>query len=168
MPPVVTLSVGLSGSGKSTRINKKINKLRDAGYTCSVCSADSYFLQEDGSYKFDHTQLGSAHKACQKNFQAALNSKISWIFVDNTNLTPKERSFYLKEAFKAGALVFLNVHPTDVDLSEARNIHGVPRATLERMANKIDFKRPGVYSVLQAANGEYEYHFEGMWKEDDE
>ena len=146
MAQTVILTVGISGSGKSTRINKSILKHNQVGQSFGVCSADNYRIQPDGSYKFDFNKLGEAHKQCQKNFQTMLKDGVSYIYVDNTNLTKKERSFYISEATKAGANIFACVFPVNVDLCEARNIHNVPRATLENMAKRIDLK-PGMYKV---------------------
>ena len=155
MTQTVVLVVGISGSGKSTKINKGLQYHRDHKQTYGICSADHFWIQPDGSYKFDFTKLGDAHKQCQKNFRYLLSEGIDYIYVDNTNLTKKERSFYLNAAKEAGARIIVTVFPVDVDLSEARNVHGVPRATLEAMAKKIDLT-PGMYSVLYE-NDAFEY-----------
>lgn len=162
MTSTVIIHVGLSGSGKSTSINNSISKHKENKQTYGVCSADHYFLK-DSVYRFDYTKLGEAHKQSQKNFQYMLGEGIEWIYVDNTNLTKKERAFYLKNAFDAGANVLVYVHPVDVALSEARNIHNVPRETLERMATKLDLEA-GVYTVTQNMDGTFKYHFVGGLK----
>ena len=158
MSQTVIIHVGLSGSGKSTMINNSINIHNTKNQSATVCSADIFF-ERNGSYSFDYRLLGEAHKWCQKKFQQALDDKVEWIYVDNTNLTKKERAFYLGAATKAKASIIVCAHEVNVDLSERRNIHGVPRETLERMASKVDLKDPGMYHVGSNGDGTYDYLF---------
>ena len=156
MTQTVILAVGISGSGKSTRINNAISKHKELNQTYGVCSADFYW-EKDGPYKFDPMKLGEAHKYSQKTFQKLLEAGTEFIYVDNTCLTSKERTFYLKEATRVRAGIIAWVLPANVDLSEQRNIHNVPRATLERQASKMDLK-PGMYIVTHIGDSNFQFH----------
>ena len=60
----MTIMVGVSGSGKTTWAK---TQRPDAVH----CSADLYFIQADGTYKFDAKLLQNAHQSC---FRAALQA----------------------------------------------------------------------------------------------
>lgn len=75
----VIIMRGPSGSGKSTWI-----KENHPGAV--VCSTDDFFLNDEGEYIFDPTQLGEAHQECFQHFLMALHMRSGVVVVDNTNL----------------------------------------------------------------------------------
>ena len=57
---------GLSGSGKSTLCERIKTELTAAGVQVDVASADHFFQQPNGQYKFDRALLPDAHDASHK------------------------------------------------------------------------------------------------------
>ena len=140
----VLILVGIPGSGKSYFTN---NYIKQYGGEYIICSADHHFenlaakhkaeLEAAGDpeaanapgYKFEFMQLRQAHMNCQAKYKSALHQGIPLIIVDNTNITNKERHFYVQEGLAAGYNVELKVFPKDenaVKLAASRNTHGVP------------------------------------------
>lgn len=121
---------GLPGAGKSTFLDR----LQCPPVT--VCSADHHFIQADGSYKFDPKQIGAAHTACFRKFSHLLEAGTSPLAVDNTNLSWWEMSRYVEAGLAAG----YNVEVIDLQVAPAvaasRNVHGVPAASIDKMAKK--------------------------------
>lgn len=94
MSRVLFLARGIPSSGKSTTVKKLVPDNL-------IFSADKYF-ERDGSYKFDRTQLGTAHNTCYKGAEAAMQRDESRIAVDNTNTTVRECKTYIDLAKKYG------------------------------------------------------------------
>lgn len=109
---------GLSGSGKSTKINALLKKY--GGDEDHIFSADNYWIQqtldrrrkgeevspedelEEYRQNWSRERLGAAHGWNIKNFQAAIDLGISPIIVDNTNAKPFDFQKYIEYADKAG------------------------------------------------------------------
>lgn len=128
---IVTLMIGVSGSGKSTYIREKL-----PGNT--VISADNYFTGPDGVYRFDPRKLGEAHADALRKYLAALHRGLD-IVVDNTNTNTNLVNLapYVALAEMVGATVkFIHL---DVDPASAaqRNLHMVPADTVAKMALQI-------------------------------
>ena len=126
----VVIMRSISGGGKSTYIRKHFP---DA----IVCSADHFFDQKDGSYKFNPKLLSVAHKACSMKFGKALKDKVPLIVVDNTNTTMREIRPYVMAAKAAGYEVEVIRIDTPVSVAHQRNSHGVPLASIQRMADRM-------------------------------
>jgi predicted kinase len=127
----VILLRGISGSGKSTYIDRYLPN-------AYVCSADHFFRREDGSYRFNATQLHMAHRICQEKFTKALEVTEPLVVVDNTNTRYKEYRYYLQEARKFGYRVEFVRLEIPVEVAAARNVHRVPREAVLRMARRMD------------------------------
>lgn len=133
----VIILQGLPGSGKSTYVER----LRaNATVLVNVCSADDFFIAGDGSYQFDAAKLPEAHSACMLSFleRASLRPDEAILIVDNTNTTMWEMAPYRAVALAYGWEVELHTFPVDVETAAARNIHGVPREAIERMAARME------------------------------
>ncbi len=87
----VTILRGISGSGKSTWAKLQA---KDA----IVISTDAYFIQPDGSYLFEAAKLQAYHQRAFKAFIEALEQKVPWIVIDNTNIRAWEFSPYVAAA----------------------------------------------------------------------
>lgn len=147
----VVIPVGLPGSGKSTWINKAISNLEEGSF--SVCSAD-HFFEKSGKYVFDYSKLGIAHKECMQKFKEAVDAGTEWIYVDNTNVRARDRTYYYNTALDAGCIVLALVFDQNIQLSTDRNVHGVTREIIERMSHSLDLA-PGVYIVARKPDGSF-------------
>lgn len=126
---------GVSGCGKSS-----VAEAICAGdeNTVIVC-ADDFFTRQDGSYHFDASLLGRAHKNCRYLFDLALkNEDVRRIIVANTNTTEKEFSHYKTEAENLGHRVFCLVIENRHGNTD---VHNVPEEAKEsqkaRLKNSI-------------------------------
>jgi predicted kinase len=131
---------GISGSGKST-LAKKIKANAEAGGdNAIICSADDFFVDDNGSYIFDPKCLPQAHAWCMGKFRAALEFGCDLIIVDNTNIQKWHYQRYLDFAAKAGAEVEVVVvgDPKDWMSIRNRNVHGVPANTLQHQSESFE------------------------------
>ncbi len=151
----VIIMQGIPGSGKSTYVAAV------AGVT-TVCSADRFFIERDGVYRFDPARLGEAHGACLRRFAKALASAEdaeenrhrtaftdppAVIVVDNTNTTVLEVAPYMALASAYGADVQIVRVQCDPEVAASRNVHGVPVHAVRRMADNIaNFSAPPFWS----------------------
>lgn len=120
---------GVPGSGKSTESKKHPDAY--------IVSADHYFIGKDGIYRFDMDKIASAHGQCKAKFEVALAEKRPLVIVDNTNTTVKELKFYVETAKSAGYVVEIVRIDCDPEVAAARNIHGVPKASVLKMAARL-------------------------------
>lgn len=119
---------GIPGSGKSTYA-KTI-----APESAVICSADDFFVGKDGVYRFDHSKISEAHKQCFRKFVQAVNEGTDPIVVDNTNCTNVEVAPYVTYAEAMDCCVtIVGITKTPPEECAARNVHGVPVATVMRM-----------------------------------
>ena len=91
---------GLPSSGKSTKA-KEI--LEEGGV---IFSTDDYWFTEVGDdptqYDFRFDQLGKAHVWNQDRARLAMQTKVSQVIIDNTNITKKDFAAYLAAAEEYG------------------------------------------------------------------
>lgn len=136
----VIITSGIPGSGKSTWVRKNTNP-----YMTEVFSADNYFFDSNGQYHFDPSKLSEAHSSCLRNFTTRLlhlnsltedSCKITLV-VDNTNTSAWEIAPYysLAQAFSIPVkIVRIIANP---ETAYNRNIHGVQKDKVEKMAERI-------------------------------
>lgn len=121
-----------------------------------VVSADSYFKQADGSWRFDPTKLGEAHAQCFHSFISGMRSGEATIVVDNTGTEAYELAPYVLGAAAHGYLTrivefrppeFMSFHEWAWRCFKA-NTHGVPRLAHERMVRKFqDAELPFFWTI---------------------
>lgn len=126
--PKLFVMRGVPGAGKSTFLDQ----MRHPPVT--VCSADHHFIQADGTYMFDATQLPVAHGDCFRKFSNLLEAKTSPLAVDNTNRNWKAMGRYVEAGLAAGYDVEVVDLQTPYKVAAARNVHGVPEAAVLKMA----------------------------------
>jgi len=135
---VIFVMRGLSGSGKSTLVNA-ISELYDMQDPV-ICSADHYFIDENGIYRFDPGRLRDAHEASQFLMKNSCEDGKKLIIVDNTHIQAWEMRPYFNNANRASfTYKVIVVEPKtpwkfDPDELSERNTHGL---TLEHLQKKI-------------------------------
>ena len=97
---IVFIMRGPSGSGKSNWIHKHHPE-------AAVCSADDFFLGDEGEYIFDPSKMAEAHQECFQAFLMSLHLKNDVTIVDNTNLRWWEYMNYVTVANMCGAAVYI-------------------------------------------------------------
>lgn len=134
MKPKVKVLRGLPGSGKS-----KYARDMSINANAKIVSADDFFYRS-GVYQFDPRDIGEAHSLCFYNFLAALGmlkfeaDPVDLVIVDNTNLSKWEISPYVLAAHAHGVTdIEIVTIACDPELAFARQKHGVPRVTFDRM-----------------------------------
>lgn len=126
---------GASGSGKSA-IARHIISQYGVG---KVYETDDFWCQA-GSYVFEPSQLGTAHKWNQDRVRAACMTEDELIVVSNTNMTRWELNPYLQMAREFGYEidVIRTPGPWETDKLFERNVHNVPMASLEKQIRKYE------------------------------
>lgn len=116
---------GIPGSGKSTYAKQLAHEAAQLEQLPIICSADEYFMQ-NGTYQFDATKLGEAHKYCLRKFMLMLEDRMYPIIVDNTNINIEDIAPYVAvgEAYDYEVeIIQVNTEP---GIAGSRNVHGVP------------------------------------------
>jgi predicted kinase len=123
---------GLSGSGKSTMVEKlsRDRKYKDV----FICSADHYY-QKDGKYQYDSEKIVDAHNYCMRRFLNELPMRHDAIFVDNTNMRRWEFMGYIQVAQALGFTVEIVEVKRDINECVKANVHGVPEICIISMNN---------------------------------
>lgn len=136
----VIIMSGASGSGKSTEARRIAQEIHAATLReVRIVSADHYFNNLDGIYRFDASKLPQAHGECLLKFVEACQNRreIAAVIVDNTNIDPIEMAAYVQLAAAYGCEVEIVTVYCDHKIAAARNVHGVPALTVERMSHNL-------------------------------
>jgi len=148
---------GLPGSGKST-IVKKLRELYGGNDTRNfvVCSADHYFMGDDGSYEFEETKLKKAHLYCQSASKNSVINRVSTIVIDNTNIMKWEIQPYFQMANQGGYVVILVEPKTpwrfNAHILSEKNCHNVPKDVLLKKVRAYSPVTPMYYGWFLGKN----------------
>jgi len=139
---------GLPGSGKSTAINSMMAKVLEPWEDMNTttfppsmawCEADYY---HGTPYNWKQENQSAAHLFCRLTIQAHINNKVNHVFVGNTNIKQKDYQNYIDYAIANGYDVKFLMPNTpwamDVDECFARNVHKVPKETIQRMKDSFE------------------------------
>jgi tRNA uridine 5-carbamoylmethylation protein Kti12 len=152
----VLILQGIPGSGKSHLAKKYVAQEMAKDGLVTVVSADYFFYQLGGGkkYAFDVRRLGEAHGACFREFIKAVQRGVdSLVIVDNTNTTANEIAPYVLGGESYGYDVEIVRVLCDPEVAAARNLHGVPLATIHKMAQKINAFDPQPWWKVQTHEG---------------
>lgn len=123
---------GLPGSGKTHWANSKCL----CTDTAATVSADDFY-STNGVYRFDGAFLSAAHDYCKAKTHALLKDPtIERVYVHNTFSTKREVAPYVALAVDLGVCLEVYVMSGSVAECHSRNVHGVPRGTVIRMAER--------------------------------
>lgn len=135
--PECIIMRGMPGSGKSTWIAENCHP-----DTTTIVSADHFFLDDKGNYRFNRNLLRQAHDECLLNFMKAVELCAERIVVDNTNCNSWEIAVYSRIAQVHGYNVQIIQLDCDKETAIKRNIHNVPLDSLNAMAKSLTFDLP--------------------------
>lgn len=123
---------GLPGSGKSTLAKSLVG---DKDY-CHK-EADMYFIDREGNYKFNSSQIKDAHNWCQEEIEFVMKYEHPRVVVSNTFTQEWEMLPYYELAAKYGYKVYsLIVENRHGGVNE----HGVPEDKLTQMKNRFEIR----------------------------
>lgn len=133
------IMIGVSGSGKSTKVNQLItcaDWLQNPDHRSLVASADHFFTAK-GEYEFNPSELKWAHQRCQGMAAFGMKAGYSDVIVDNTNVVQEHIKPYLEMANHFNYdVVYHRVHgelsDKQIEKFAKRNRHGVPKEVIER------------------------------------
>ncbi|XP_065578504.1 uncharacterized protein LOC136038925 [Artemia franciscana] len=157
---VLILMRGVPGSGKST-LARAIAERHDG----VVFSSDDFHYDQTGVYRFDPANLSEAHSQNARRAQFTMESGVSPVIIDNTNIELWETRPYAMSACKEGYDILVLEPDTpwryDPRICGQRNTHGVSRNKTTQMIEKLrrntitssQVKAYGI-SCLEKARGE--------------
>lgn len=162
----VTIMQGLPGWGKTTLIPMNDGKTR------IVVSADHFFLDAKGEYKFDASKLAEAHNACLREYGVVVTSS-RWspltglpdeLVVDNTNTTVEEVARYYSLAQAFGHEVRIVALSGTPEEGAARNVHGVSLDTCKRLFDNLvtfNYSMPKWWTRIWTAESQFDWATSG-------
>jgi len=147
----VEINRGIPGSGKSTLTNFLLGECNRLGLSYACHSTDDLRIV-DGVYIFDPAKTGYYHNLNYTNFKTSLENGVNLVVVDNTNVVLKDFVKYVEAGKKAGYKVIeVFFHPDELSKHIKRNLHSVPRASIEKMYQRLMGAKN-----LDFADGKYE------------
>jgi ABC-type glutathione transport system ATPase component len=120
---------GVSGSGKST-IAKHLVGAKEYCHK----EADMYFVDRDGNYNFNPSQIGAAHEWCKDEVEFLMDYEHPVVVVSNTFTQEWELKRYYELAEKYGYNVFSVIVE---NRHGGVDVHGVPEEKLVQMEAKL-------------------------------
>lgn len=136
----VIIMRGWPGSGKST-IASALAECLDG--SVSRVSADKYHYSLFTSlYEWKPENVEFAHRSCKREFAESMSMGVDYLIVDNTNIRKKDYEYYVELAQEHGYKVYQAIPRNrgmwDIDECFRRNIHNVPKETIQRMKDSFE------------------------------
>lgn len=131
----LTLICGPSGIGKSTLAEALSDKVGGVWR-----EADTYFINDDGQYVFDPTQLPMAHQWCQQECREWMEAGCDNVVISNTFTTEWERQPYIDMARQLGyevVLITLTSPSMGPEMLASQSIHQVPVETIRKQLARM-------------------------------
>jgi predicted kinase len=126
---------GIPGSGKTTLGELILQS--PSNETPDVISADDYFIDELGNYKYDVNKIKEAHNDCQVRCANKMKLEAAKIIVANTFTQEWEMEKYYEMAeryhYRVHSVIVENRHG-------GKNIHGVKESKLKEMKDRFEVK----------------------------
>lgn len=145
--PILTVMVGISGSGKSFHANKLQSSLN-----AKLIETDALRQELLGSVQ-DQTQNGRIFAVARDRVNKFLAEGHN-VIIDATSLNPKERRDWIKIAHDNGAEVHAHFVSVSVEIAKARNLQRlrqVPDWVIDKQVAKLQApsKNEGFHSVVK-------------------
>jgi ABC-type dipeptide/oligopeptide/nickel transport system ATPase component len=161
---------GLSGCGKTT-LAETICGGMDSRH---MVSADDYFVDDSGIYKFDYESLKDAHLWCQEETSNAMNDDYDVVVVHNTFTRKWECDPYMKLASQFDYQVqVINLYDGGLSDQElfTRCVHKVPVHLIQKQRKRWDKdvyrnKRPQSFQKPLHQRGNYNNQRGNYYKRD--
>jgi predicted kinase len=131
----LTLICGPSGIGKSTLAEALVDKLGGIWR-----EADTYFINDDMQYVFNHADLPKAHQWCQDECREWMLAGCENIVISNTFTTMWERKPYIDLAREHGyEVVIIKAFPVDLKAERLAQLstHDVPVNVVQNQMNRM-------------------------------
>ncbi|XP_038062980.1 uncharacterized protein LOC119733652 isoform X2 [Patiria miniata] len=132
---VLCLMRGCPGSGKSTLARQLVGNGR-------ILSTDDYFIDGDGKYHFDVTKLSDAHDWSHERAKEAMESGVTPLIIDNTNIERWTMKPYVAMALHYGYAVEFQEPTTPWKFKLGKlfkyNTHGVPKERIKLMIERFE------------------------------
>ena len=150
MSNTLYIARGLPGSGKTTAIQNKMAALCTfdgteedflawQAPTLAWCEAD-YF--HGYPYNWKQENQANAHLFCSLSIEAHMKNNVNHVFVGNTNIKKRDYEKYINLAsdYKYAVVFLVPNTPWAMDVDEClrRNVHKVPRETIQRMKDQFE------------------------------
>jgi len=156
--PILVLPIGASGTGKSTYYDNILQKDNMEYYSFDKFRLDWYV---DGDVS--RTREAFDASCADERFSSKVNSEFikliksnNNIFIDNTNLTKKRRSFYCTEAHNRGYWVIAVIFPISIDelllRQKNRGYKEVPENVVRRQYMSMQAPSIGAVDEVICAN----------------
>jgi predicted kinase len=131
MEKILYIVRGIPGSGKSTFAKTLVTK--------DYChkEADMFFIDRDGNYNFNPSQIKDAHKWCQEEMNFLMRLEHSPVVVSNTFTQEWEMDPYFEMAKEYGYKIFTIVVE---NRHGGVNDHNVPDEVLTKMRDRFEIK----------------------------
>lgn len=92
---------GMPGSGKTsfaTELAYCVSKLQAR---FEICSADDFFYDNRGIYRYDRLRLHDVHMQCQERCSEAIRRGVDCVIIDNSNLGAREYDPFVNMAVRS-------------------------------------------------------------------
>jgi predicted kinase len=132
--PKMLILRGPTGAGKTTYVSLKL------GPRVIVFSADKFFTDTGGVYRFDPTRIGDAHAWCYRQVLKAaplVYEEDTLLVIDNTNISAWEIAPYVALANAYGLDWEILTFWVDPLVAARRNVHGVPASAVMEMHRRL-------------------------------
>jgi len=135
----MTIMRGGPGSGKSTYAKKLREAANGTGIQVPViCSADDYFIDDEGNYSFNGAFISRAHGSCLRKCVEVMVLRRAPVIIDNTNAKPDQMIPYFELAAAFGYTVEVITMVCDRQTAWHRQTHDVDKKQFNSVYTCLD------------------------------